>query len=76
MFIENVYQKVQLLFVYQIRKYVIYITINDSMLFIVSVLIVASTIHISGMKPYPLLVLDTPKSLDMAANQSELSELK
>ena len=27
------------------------------------------------MKPYPLLVLDTPKSLVMAANQSELSEL-
>ena len=49
---------------------------THKMLFIVSVLIVASTIHISGMKPYPLLVLDTPKSLDMAANQSELSELK
>ena len=44
------------------------------MLFIVSVFN-SYNIHIPGMKPLPLLVLDTVKSLVMAANQSEMSEL-
>ena len=44
------------------------------MLFIVSVFN-SYNIHIPGIKPHPLLVLDTVKSLVMAANQSELSEL-
>ena len=43
------------------------------MLFIVS-LFRSYNIHIPGMESRPLLVLDTPKSLVMAANQSELSE--
>ena len=44
------------------------------MLFIVSAFN-SYNIHIPGMKPHPLLVLGTVKSLVMAANQSELSEL-
>ena len=48
--------------------------ITNKILFIVSEFKIYN-IHIPGMQPHPLLVLDIPKSLVMAANQSELSEL-